>query len=53
MSLDGNTANFPLILSMEIVDEREPEWLVPQCIPKGQITIAGGDGGSGKTTFWC
>lgn len=53
MSLDGNTVNFPLILSMEIVDEKEPEWLVPQCIPKGQITIAGGDGGSGKTTFWC
>lgn len=50
--MDGST-NFPLILSMDIIGEKEPEWLVPQCIPKGQITIAGGDGGSGKTTFWC
>ena len=27
-------------------------WL-PQYIPKGQITVLAGDGGSGKTTIWC
>lgn len=26
---------------------------MPQYMPKGQINILGGDGGSGKTTVWC
>ncbi len=34
-------------------EEREAEWLVPGYIPKGQITVIGGDGGTGKTTIWC
>lgn len=43
----------PLIFPLSAVKEREAEWLVPQYIPKGQITILAGDGGSGKTTAWC
>ena len=41
------------LLSMDKVEEKEPEWLVSCYIPKGQITILAGDGGSGKTTVWC
>lgn len=35
------------------VDVREAEWFVNGYIPKNQVTTFGGDGGSGKTTFWC
>lgn len=35
------------------MEEKEPEWLVWQYIPKGQINILAGDGGAGKTTLWC
>ena len=38
---------------LENEKEKEAEWLVPQYIPKGQITVLGGDGGSGKTITWC
>lgn len=41
------------LLSVNDVEEKEMQWLVPQYIPKGQITIMAGDGGSGKTTIWC
>lgn len=34
-------------------EEREPEWLVSGYIPRGQVTILAGDGGSGKTSLWC
>lgn len=30
-------------------DEREAEFLIPQRVPRGQITIIGGDGGTGKS----
>ncbi|MGN1191095.1 MAG: AAA family ATPase [Dorea sp.] len=39
--------------SVDDFEEKEMQWLVPQYIPKGQITIMAGDGGSGKTTTWC
>lgn len=45
--------NNPLIMSLSDVEEKEAEWLVSQYIPKGQITVLAGDGGSGKTTIWC
>lgn len=35
------------------VEEKTAQWLVPRYIPKGQITILAGDGGTGKTTIWC
>lgn len=41
------------LVSMDKVEEKEPEWLVTDYIPKGQITVLAGDGGSGKTTIWC
>lgn len=41
------------LVSLSEVEEKEPEWLVWQYIPKGQINLLAGDGGSGKTTSWC
>lgn len=41
------------LVSMDLVQEKDPEWLVTDYIPKGQITVLAGDGGSGKTTVWC
>lgn len=43
----------PLLVSLSDVEEKEAEWLVTQYIPKGQITVLAGDGGSGKTLTWC
>lgn len=43
----------PVLISMEQVEEKEAEWLVPQYIPKRCVVVAAGDGGSGKTTMWC
>lgn len=43
----------PLLLSLDSVEEKEIEWLVPEYLPRGQICIMAGDGGSGKTTIWC
>ena len=43
----------PLLVSLSDVEEKEAEWLVWECMPKGQINIFAGDGGSGKTTLWC
>ena len=34
-------------------EEKEPEWLLNGWIPKYQITVMCGDGGSGKTSVWC
>ena len=48
-----NKIKCPQLLMLENVKEKEAEWLVPQYIPKGQITVLGGDGGSGKTITWC
>mgnify|MGYP004460238707 FL=1 len=42
-----------LLLSLDSVEEKEIEWLVPEYLPRGQICIMAGDGGSGKTTIWC
>lgn len=38
---------------LEQIEELEAEWLIPGRIPKNQITILAGDGGSGKTALWC
>lgn len=38
---------------MDKVEEKEPEWLISDYMPKNQITILAGDGGAGKTTIWC
>lgn len=51
MNNDGKKK--PLLISLADVQEKETEWLVTGYMPKGQINILAGDGGSGKTTIWC
>lgn len=51
--LNNENTKKSLLVSLSEVEEKEAEWLVPQYIPKGQITVLAGDGGSGKTTVWC
>ncbi len=51
--MKNENTNKPLLVPLSSVEEKEAEWLVPQYIPKGQITVLAGDGGSGKTTIWC
>lgn len=41
------------MVTMDQAEEKEPDWLVNDYIPKYQITSLAGDGGSGKTTVWC
>lgn len=41
------------MVSMENAEEKDPDWLITDYIPRGQITSFAGDGGSGKTTVWC
>lgn len=41
------------MVSMNNAEEKAPEWLVTDYIPRYQITSLAGDGGSGKTTVWC
>lgn len=45
--------NKPLLVPLSDVQEKTAEWLVPGYMPRGQINIWAGDGGSGKTTAWC
>ena len=40
------------MISMDEVEEKEIQWLIPNYIPKEQITLIVGDGGVGKTTSW-
>lgn len=41
------------MVSMEVAEEKSPDWLITDYIPRYQITSLAGDGGSGKTTAWC
>lgn len=49
----NNDEKKPLLVSLADVQEKEAEWLVAGYMPRGQINILAGDGGSGKTTIWC
>lgn len=49
-SIDPNKIN---LVSVSDIEKEYVEWLVPGYIPKGSITIIGGDGGLGKTSLWC
>lgn len=43
-------------LSMNSLDEfqtKEIEWVIPGYVPRKQITILAGTGGTGKTSLWC
>ena len=55
---DGNTecqagSDSLSVVTMDVAEEKEPDWLVDRYVPKYQITSLAGDGGSGKTTVWC
>jgi len=39
--------------TLEDFAERRKEWLVPDYIPSGCVTLLCSDGGIGKTTIWC
>ncbi|MCD8371235.1 MAG: AAA family ATPase [Clostridiales bacterium] len=41
------------MLSMSTAEEKTADWLIPEYVPRYQITLLAGDGGSGKTTVWC
>ena len=41
------------MVTMELAEEKEPDWLITDYMPRYQITSLAGDGGSGKTTVWC
>ena len=49
----NNKGNKPLLVPLSDIQEKTAEWLVPGYMPRGQINIWAGDGGSGKTTAWC
>lgn len=57
MTANGQSANQStngndLFKPLEVFEEREAEWLIPEYLPKGNIVTMAGDGGSGKTTVW-
>jgi len=35
------------------IKEKDAKWILPDCIPRGQVTCLVGDGGVGKTFLWC
>lgn len=41
------------LVSFQELNYKTVDWLIPGYIPKGCITILGGDGGQGKTALWC
>lgn len=49
-SIDLNKIN---LVSVSDIKKERVEWFIPGYIPKGTITIIGGDGGLGKTSLWC
>lgn len=42
----------PDLHTVDEVEEEEAEYLFPNYIPKGELTILAADGGVGKTTLW-
>ena len=49
-----NTAHEVIKLNnLDEAEEKSVDWLIPEFIPKGSVTLLAGDGGSGKTTAWC
>ena len=41
------------MVTMDSAQEKSPDWLITDYMPRYQITSLAGDGGSGKTTVWC
>lgn len=42
----------PKLKTLAQFEEKAPEWIIPGYIPKKQITLICGTGGTGKTSFW-
>lgn len=40
------------LISLDQVEEKEPEWLIDGWIPKQSVTLIGAEGGTGKTSIW-
>ena len=41
----------PYLQTVEDVEKKEIDWLIPYWVPKGGITLLVGDGGIGKTNL--
>ena len=35
------------------IEKKDARWILPERIPRGQVTCLVGDGGTGKTFIWC
>ena len=46
-------ANLPKVVTVDDIQESEAAWLIDDVMPQGQISIWGGDGGSGKGFLTC
>lgn len=42
-----------ILTCLDDVEEQAVDWLIPRFMPKGEITLLGGDGGQGKSFCWC
>lgn len=40
------------VVCLEDMEEKDPQWLIPGYIPRQEITVMAGDGGTGKTFCW-
>lgn len=40
------------VVCLEDMVEKDPQWLIPGYIPRQEITVMAGDGGTGKTFCW-
>ena len=48
-----NHSGLPRVISVEEIQEVDAEWLIEDIMPRGQISIWGGDGGEGKGFVVC
>lgn len=48
-----NYVGLPRVISVEDIQEVDAEWLIEDVMPRGQISIWGGDGGEGKGFVVC
>ena len=42
-----------VLTCLDDVEEQSVDWLIPRFMPRGEITLLGGDGGQGKSFCWC
>lgn len=52
-AVSSNSGILASLTVLSAVEKKAAEWLIPGYIPKGQITLIAGDGGSGKGFLWC